>query len=90
MTRIELEPDLSRCVQTLAREEHERIVRQLLASGEGDTELAERVEMLRLFLESTDFGSLRSQYEPLLLQGKRVKFTLRPGANATEYEMEVE
>lgn len=42
-----------------------------------------------MFLESTDFVKLRSEYEPHLVEGKRVKFTLRPAGGRTEYRYEV-
>ena len=89
MAEIELEPDLSSCVQTLAKREYHRLTRELLASDEEDAELQERLETLRIFLESTDFRELRSRYEPYLVQGKRVFFTLQQAADKAEYRMEV-
>jgi hypothetical protein len=90
MADIEIEPDLSNCVQTLAKREYDRLTRELLTSDEEDVELQERLETLRMFLESTDFSELRSRYEPHLVQGKRVRFTLRQAADETEYQMEIE
>jgi hypothetical protein len=89
MVEIELEPDLSSCVQTLAKREYDRLMRQLLTSDEEDAELQERLETLRMFLESTDFSELRSRYEPYLVQGKRVRFTLRQAAGKAECQMEI-
>lgn len=89
MVEIKLEPDLSSCVQTLAKREYDRLTRELLMSDEEDTELQERLETLRMFLESTDFGELRSRYEPHLVAGKRVRFTLRQVADRAEYRIEV-
>jgi hypothetical protein len=89
MVEIKLEPDLSCCVQTLAKREYDRLTRELLTSDEEDTELQDRLETLRIFLESTDFGELRSRYEPHLVEGRRVRFTLRLAADKTEYHMEV-
>ena len=89
MVQIKLEPDLSSCVQTLAKREYNRLATELLTSDEEDAELQERLETLRLFLESTDFRELRSRYEPYLIEGKRVRFTLRWAADKTEYQMEV-
>jgi hypothetical protein len=90
MADIEIEPDLSDCVQTLAKREYDRLTRELLTSDEEDVELQERLETLRMFLESTDFSELRSRYEPHLVQGKRVRFTLRQAADEAEYQMEIE
>lgn len=89
MADIELEPDLSSCVQTLAKREYDRLTRELLMSEEEDEELQGRLETLRIFLESTDFGALRSRYEPYLVEGRRVRFTLRQAADKAEYRMEV-
>jgi hypothetical protein len=89
MVEIELEPDLSSCVQTLAKNEYNRLTRELLTSDEEDAELQERLETLRIFLESTDFSELRGRYEPYLVEGKRVRFTLRRAADKAEYRMEV-
>ena len=86
---IVLEPDLSHCIQTKARIEYDRVTRELLAAEETDPLLSERVEILRSFLESTDFVKLRRQYEPYLVEGKRVRFTLRAAIVATEYVIEV-
>ena len=90
MVEIEIEPDLSNCVQTLAKREYNRLARELLTSDEKDVELQESLETLRMFLESTDFSELRSRYEPYLVEGKRVRFTLRQAADKAEYQLEIE
>jgi hypothetical protein len=89
MTSIELEPDLSTCIETLARREYERTLEALLGTEEESVDLAERLRTLRLFLESTDFGGLRGRYEPHLVEGRRIRFTLRPAGDKTEYTMYV-
>jgi hypothetical protein len=89
MVEIRLEPDLSSCVQTLAKREYDRLTRELLTSDEEDAELQESLETLRVFLESTDFSELRGRYEPYLVEGRRVRFTLRQAADKAEYQMEV-
>jgi len=89
MTEITLQPDLSACIQTLARKRHERILRELLTPGVQDSELEKMAEMLRMFLESTDFHKLRREYEPYLVKGKKVTFTLRLVADKTEHSMEI-
>lgn len=73
---IELEPNLSSCIETLAKREYEKLLSILLKTGAEDEALSERLEVLRLFLESTDFSALRSQYEKYLEEGKRVKFRI--------------
>ncbi len=89
MTEINLEPDLSHCVQTRARKEYERVMSQLLEIGEEDPELAERLEILKSFLENNDFNKLRSQYEPCLVEGKTVRFKLWWESGGAVYRMEV-
>ena len=78
---IILEPDLSRCIETTAREEFGRSMR-LLLEGEGRPGLAERTDLLRLFLETADFDELRRLSEPLLAQGRKVTSTC-PGQSPT-------
>ncbi|MFO8010075.1 MAG: hypothetical protein R6U89_04585 [Dehalococcoidia bacterium] len=89
MTEIELEPDLSQCVQTRARREYERVMRQLLEIGEEDPDLAERLEILKSFLETNDFNKLRSEYEPCLVEGKTVRFMLWWESGGAAHRMEV-
>ncbi len=66
---IELKPSLSRCIETLSKKEYEQTLNLLLGKGPVE-ELGEKLEVLRLFLESTDFSRLRSQYEGYLTDGK--------------------
>ena len=68
---IKLQPSLSSCIETLSKKEYERTLNLLLEKGPVNEELGERLEVLRLFLESTDFGHLRSQYEAYLTEGKK-------------------
>ena len=86
-TEIILEPDLSRCIETTAREEFGRSMR-LLLEGESRPGLAERTELLRLFLETADFGELRSISEPLLAQGLRVTFFVFLERSAIRWRMD--
>lgn len=86
MVHIELEPELSACVETKARQQYEQILSELLNKGEAG-ELGEKMEILRLFLESTDFSKLRNQYEKRLLAEKKVKFIIYLANGKPEYEM---
>ncbi len=76
MVCIELKPTLSHCIETLSKREYERTLHRLLKEGVADELLGERLEVLRLFLESADFGNLRSQYEGYLADGKEVTFLI--------------
>ena len=90
MLQIELVPDLSHCIETLARKEYSEIVRQLLAPGEGDNRrLGEKAELLRIFLDTTDFKKLRSESERHLVEGRNVKFVVYLENGVSKCEMQV-
>jgi hypothetical protein len=86
--RVQLQPDLSRCIETVARDEYERGLRSLLA-GADDEQLAERTDLLRLFLETADFSGLRRQSEGYLLEGKKVAFVVYKDEGVLRYELQV-
>jgi len=85
---VELEPELEACVETKAKRQYEQTLSELLEKGE-EAELGERLEILRLFLESTDFSELRNEYEKYLLEGRKVKFILYLVKGKPEYEMRI-
>ena len=90
MVPIELKPNLSHCIETLSKKEYERTLHVLLKEGCANEELGERLEVLRLFLESTDFSHLRSQYEGYLAEGKEVIFLIYPEEGKARYQLIVE
>jgi len=49
----------------------------------------EKLDILRLFLESADFNKLRSESEKHLVAGKKVKFILYLEKGMPEYQMKV-
>ena len=87
MVKIELIPDLSHCVETVARREYQSLVKNYLQTGKGDDEFEEKVELLRNFLESADFRKLRSDSEQYLLEGQDIKFILYREAGETKCEL---
>ena len=87
-TCIELEPELDACIETKARREYNRVLSELLEKGE-EKKLAERLGILRLFLESADFNRLRSESEKHLVAGKKVKFMLYLEKGKPKYEMKI-
>jgi hypothetical protein len=87
---ITLEPDLSHCVETVAKREYERILSLLLKGHDKDRLLEDLLELLRLFLESADFGSLRNSCDEFLLTGKRVRVRLRSTDGVPEYDIETD
>jgi hypothetical protein len=69
-----LTPDLSHCIETVARRERTAVSKQLLASTQSNKELEEKLEVLKLFLETGDFRNLRAESERTLIEGKNVRF----------------
>jgi hypothetical protein len=89
MVQIELVPDLSHCVETMAKREYKEMVAKLLAAEEDSEELQERIELLRLFLKTMDFRKLRRESEKHLVEGKRVKFVVYLEGGVLNCEMVV-
>jgi hypothetical protein len=89
MLRIELVPTLSHCVESAARDQYDKSLREYLRTGEGNQELEERLEILKAFLESMDFSELRRESEKHLAQGKDVRFVVYMERDKPKYEMEV-
>ncbi len=89
MIEIRLEPSLADCIETIAKREYERVLGILLKEDREDRQLEEELELLRVFLESADFGQLRSLSEDLLLDGRRVEFIVRSTDKPPGYEIEV-
>lgn len=88
--RIELTPTLSHCIETIAKREYWKSVDEYLKKRKGDKKLEEKIELLRAFLETADFGTLRGQSEKHIINGERVKFTLSIKNDKLLYEMNVE
>ncbi len=70
------------------KRQYNKILRELLKKGD-DKELGEKLETLRLFLESADFNKLRSESEKHLVEGRKVKFILHLEEGKPEYEMKI-
>ena len=85
---MELEPELDACVQTQAKRQYEQLMSEILEKGEKGEAVA-KFELLRLFLESTDFTRLRGEYEKHLTAGNKVKFTICLVNGKPEYEMKI-
>lgn len=89
MLQVELVPDLSNCIETVAKKEHQKTVKQLLTAGEESEETQEKVETLRLFLETADFKKLRRESEMHLMEGRTVRFVIYLKDGALKYHMRV-
>jgi len=73
---IELVPTVSHCIEAVAKREYWKSVDEYLKKRKGDGDLEQKIELLRSFLETADFGTLRRQSEEQILEGKQVKFIL--------------
>lgn len=89
MLQIELVPDISHCIETVAKREYEETMKQLLAAAEESKETQEKIGILRLFLEATDFRKLRAESEKHLVDGGKVKFVVYLEDEAPKYNMRV-
>jgi hypothetical protein len=89
MVKIELIPDHEHCIETVARRKYTELLQRLLGNAASDAETEEKLETLRLFLETADFGKLRSKSEEQLIQGKNVRFTVYLENSIPKCEMHV-
>jgi len=88
MLKVELVPDLAHCIETVARREYTAVLKQILSQGQRNKELEEKLETLRIFLETADFKRLRLESEEQLLKEKRVCFLVYLD-NDLRYEMQI-
>jgi wyosine [tRNA(Phe)-imidazoG37] synthetase (radical SAM superfamily) len=58
-----------------------------MQKGKGDKNLEQKIELLRLFLETADFRQLRAESERHLSEGKIVRFVLTLDKGKPRYEM---
>jgi hypothetical protein len=89
MVQVEMFPDLSHCVETMAKKEYSETMKKLLTAEEQSESLEEKLELLRLFLEEANFKSLREESEKYLIQGKQVKFTVYLEAGKPRWDSQV-
>ena len=87
MVQIELVPDLSHCIETVAKREYQNLLGSYLQAGKGDSDFEEKVELLHTFLESADFKKLRKESEGYLLEGQSIKFILYREEGETRYRL---
>ena len=89
MVTIELVPTLTHCIETTARQEFARRTDEYMQGGKENRELEESIELLRMFLETTDFKKLRGESEKYLTKRKDVRFILYKEKGNPRYEMKV-
>ena len=89
-TRIELIPTLDLCIEGTARQEYKKSADEYMQRAKKDKKLEEKIELLRMFLETTDFRKLRAESEKHLIEGKKVRFILTSAKGKPKYEMKCE
>jgi len=87
--RIVLTPTVSHCIETVAKREYWKNVNNYLKKRREDKGLEGKIELLRSFLETVDFGNLRTQSEKHMINGKQVTFILTIKNRELCYEMTV-
>ena len=88
--KIELIPTLDLCIEGTARQEYKKSADEYMRNGQKDRKLEEKIELLRMFLETADFRKLRAESEKHLIEGKKVKFILTSEKGKPRYEMKIE
>ena len=88
--RIVLTPTVSHCIETVAKREYWKNVNNYLKKRKEDERLEEKIELLRSFLETANFGNLRRKSEEHILHGKQVTFILTIKNKKLHYDMIVE
>ena len=86
---IELVPTLSHCVESAARDEYEKSLREYLRADRHDQSLQERIELLLAFLQSMDFPKLRRESEMHLIKGEDVRFIIYMEDGRPKYDLKV-
>jgi len=89
MQKIELVPDLQNCIETVAKREYEAVLKQLLTRKQRNKKLEEKLEILRIFLETSDFTKLRAESEKHLVDGNTVRFNIFLENGKPGYEMDI-
>jgi hypothetical protein len=89
-TRIELIPTLDLCIEGTARQEYKKSADEYMLMGKKNRKLEQKIELLRMFLETADFRKLRAESEKHLIEGKKVKFILTLEKGKPRYEMKCE
>ena len=87
--RIELIPTLDHCIESAARQEFRQAVEEYMKSDKENKKLEEKIELLRMFLDTTNFRQLRAESEKHMIEGKIVRFILTLNKGKLDYEMKV-
>ena len=88
VTRIDLLPDLSHCIETCAKRDYAATMSKILSGGQSPG-FEERLDLLKTFLERADFSRLRRESEEHIIQGRKVKFVLYGSAGHSEWSVQM-
>ncbi|MDY6835912.1 MAG: hypothetical protein SVY53_14050 [Chloroflexota bacterium] len=86
---IRLNPTLDHCIETTAKSEYKRITEEYIKTEMDNRELEYQIELLRMFLETTDFRELRKETERFLLRGDEVVVNICLIGPEPKYEIEL-
>ena len=90
IVKIELVPTLDLCIEGTARREYLKSADEYMQRGHKDRKLEEKIELLKIFLETANFRKLRAESEKHLTEGKKVRFILTLEKGKPKYEMKIE
>ncbi len=90
MLRIELVPTLEHCIESAAKHEFRKTADEYMQSNKEDKNLEQKIELLRMFLDTADFRQLRADSEKHLIEGKVVRFILTLKKGKPKYELKCE
>ncbi len=85
--RIELVPTLEHCIESAAKHEFRKAAEEYMQSNKEDKNLEQKIELLRMFLDTANFRQLRADSEKHLTEGKIVRFVLTLDKGKPRYEM---
>jgi hypothetical protein len=88
MNKLTLIPTLDACVETQAKQLYNRTLRELVRNPD-DRLSQQRLETVKLFLQTADFPSLRKDSETHLVEGKKVVFTVWQENGKARWEIKV-
>jgi hypothetical protein len=89
MPSLVLYPTLEHCIETTARRQFDSLAADCLNKGGVDPVAQITLEMLRRFLETADFRTLREESAFYLIVGETVKFILTGNGEYVSCRMEV-
>lgn len=85
---VVLVPDVSHCIEAVARSEYQKCVAASLRPEPQDPAVGIRLQILKGFLEQADFPRLRRESEPLIRASRPVRFRVVLAGERAQWRME--